>query len=367
MKLLYITNLPAPYKRSFFRELSSLGYDLTVLYERRKADNRNDKWYHEETDNFKEVYLRGVSVGEEDALCVEAIKYVLDKQYERIIINGYSTPTTMLTIFFGKKWRRNMYLAIDGILNTEEGIIKRLIKNSIFRGIYGFLSPSDECDRYLEEHHVEKNSIYRYPFSSIKKKSVLDSPLSITEKKQYKEKIGTRKQDVILCVGQFIHRKGIDLLLEASSNLKGDFDIYVVGGEYPIDEYTDIINKYGLSNIKFIPFQRQDTLKDYYLAADMFVLPTREDIWGLVINEAMAYALPVITTDRCGAGLELIQNGQNGFIVQSENIQALCSCMQKIISNAVLRADMSKNALSAIEGYTIENMALKISNILSMQ
>ena len=50
----------------------------------------------------------------------------------------------------------------------------------------------------------------------------------------------------------------------------------------------------------------------YYQAADMLVFPTREDIWGLVINEAMANGLPTVSTDKCVAALEMIKQGENG-------------------------------------------------------
>ena len=52
-------------------------------------------------------------------------------------------------------------------------------------------------------------------------------------------------------------------------------------------------------------------------------MPTREDIWGLVINEAMAYGLPIITTDNCLAGLELIKNEENGYIIPVNNTELL--------------------------------------------
>ena len=92
------------------------------------------------------------------------------------------------------------------------------------------------------------------------------------------------------------------------------------------------------------------------------MLPTREDIWGLVINEAMAYGLPVITTERCVAGLELIENGVNGYVVPVEDAAALA---EKI--NAVLSADlhqMGEASLEKIRPYTLENMAKTHAEIL---
>ena len=54
------------------------------------------------------------------------------------------------------------------------------------------------------------------------------------------------------------------------------------------------------------------------MASDLFVLPTREDIWGLVINEAMSFGLPIITTRKCIAGTELITDGENGYLLEAD-------------------------------------------------
>lgn len=62
----------------------------------------------------------------------------------------------------------------------------------------------------------------------------------------------------------------------------------MVGGE-PTEDYLQMRASLGLDNVHFVGFQKKEALSRYYRAADLFVLPTREDIWGLVINEAMAY------------------------------------------------------------------------------
>ena len=65
-------------------------------------------------------------------------------------------------------------------------------------------------------------------------------------------------------------------------------------------------------------FMTKKELADWYQAADLFVMPTREDVWGLVVNEAMAYGLPVISSDMCGAASEMVKNGYNGYIFENE-------------------------------------------------
>ena len=95
----------------------------------------------------------------------------------------------------------------------------------------------------------------------------------------------------------------------------------------------------------------------------MFVLPTREDIWGLVINEAMANGLPVITTDKCNAGLAMVSD-KNGAIVPVDSIDSLASSLKHILSDDNKRLQMGKESLNVIRNYTIENMAVVHKKIL---
>ena len=115
----------------------------------------------------------------------------------------------------------------------------------------------------------------------------------------------------------------------------------------------------GLEHLYMIPFCDSEKLAEYYKASDVFVLPTREDIWGLVINEAMAYGLPVITTKKCMAGLELVEHGKNGFLVEVDNVESLKEAIEKIINNEEVQREMSESSLLKIKSFTIEQMAQK--------
>ena len=111
-------------------------------------------------------------------------------------------------------------------------------------------------------------------------------------------------------------------------------------------------------------FKNKEELLKYYKASDLFILPTREDIWGLVVNEAMACGLPAITTDKCVAGLELIKDYENGFIVPTERAEILADCIEKVMSDEQLTASMAMASLRKISTYTIETMASQHFNIL---
>ena len=156
----------------------------------------------------------------------------------------------------------------------------------------------------------------------------------------------------------FIERakaKGYDVLLNHAGGLADGTRLLLIGGE-PTDEYRAILTKKGLTNVTFLPLCDKETLNRYYRAADVFVLPTREDMWGLVVNEAMANGLPVVTTENCNAGRELIRDGENGYLVPVEDGDTLIRRTNEILLDEERRGRMAKRALTTARAYTIEAM-----------
>ena len=144
--------------------------------------------------------------------------------------------------------------------------------------------------------------------------------------------------------------------MQAKIGLAENIGFYIVGGEAPAD-IAAIVEEHGLQNVHFIPHCDFSTLKKYYHAADVFVLPTRGDTWALVINEAMASGLPIITTERCIAGTQLIENDVNGYIIPVDRADILCDKINLLLNDEEKRKNMAKNNLEKIQPYYIENMA----------
>jgi len=136
-------------------------------------------------------------------------------------------------------------------------------------------------------------------------------------------------------------------------NIDKNIGVYIIG-DNPTQEYLNLQKQFNLTNLYFIGFKIKEELKKYYMVANLFVLPTREDIWGLVINEAMAMGLPIITTDKCVAGLELVENGINGYIIPPENSEILTEKVNQIFNENYKQ--MGQNSLNKIKNYTIGNM-----------
>ena len=357
MKVLFITNIPSPYRVDFFNELGKM-CDLTVLYERRTAADRESTWLSCNHGFFKEVYLKGKKAGADNALCLEVIKWLKKGMFDIYVVGGYSTPTGMLAIETLSHKKIPFVLNADGGFIRSENRLKYSIKKHFVKKATYYLSSGKGTTKYLQYYGARADYIYEYPFTSLHEEDILDRVPTGSEKSAYKKRLQINEKIMILSVGQFIPRKGFDVLMGAFGNVPAEYGVgvYIVGGE-PTEEYRELREKLKLNNVHFVSFKSKEELKKYYLASDLFVLPTREDIWGLVINEAMACGLPVITTDRCVAGLELIKDYENGFIIPVENVDVFAQRLIELMSNQNLAYRMAEANLRTIRQYTIENMA----------
>ena len=355
MKVLYLTNVPSPYRVSFFNELAKY-CDLTVAFEVQSARDRDKLWYLNTEKLYREIFLNGVRIGDDTGLCFNVFKLFRDK-FDVIVISGYSTPTGMIAVKWLHHKKIPFIISCDGGFIKEDSPIKYWVKRSLIHTASAWLSTGEETNKYLCHYGADTDRIYEYPFTSLKEDEVLEKP-NFETKAAVRAKLNITEKQIVLSVGQFIYRKGFDILIEALKNIKEDIGIYIVGGE-PSNEYLKQVDEYKLNNIHFVGFKTKKELADYYLAADIFVLPTREDIWGLVINEAMASGLPIITTKKCIAGLEMIKDGYNGFLVPIDEVEGLSDKIKLALRDERGLNDMGENSLKVIRNYTIEKMALR--------
>lgn len=345
MKILWLTNIPSPYRVKFFNELGKY-CDLTVVFEKKYSSERDESWKKVDVNSFTAVFLKGKTIGVAEAFCPSVVR-TLKRGYDHIVVTNYSDPTGILAIIWMKLLGIPYEIEGDGAFPGSGSGIKAIIKRFLFKGAKVCFSSAKVHDQYYYSYGVLEKNIVRYPFSSILEKDIIKSNITIERKRDLKKQLNMQEENIILAVGQFIPRKGYDLLIKAACNVH-NAGIYIIGGDAP-EEYIKMKNELKAENVHFIPFQQPENLREYYMAADVFVHPTREDIWGLVINEAMAYGLPVVTTNRCVAGLELVQNGINGYIIPTEDSVELANKINKAM-HLELNVDV-------ITKYTVEQMA----------
>lgn len=180
--------------------------------------------------------------------------------------------------------------------------------------------------------------------------------LTSDDGKHHRDCFPERRRPVFIDVGQLIPRKGWRYLLQAARMLldKGidSFSIIFLGQGEDKAELERTIRELGLSEVAQLAGQIPYAgLGDFFRSADVFVLPTQEDTWGMVVVEAMAFGKPILVSQYAGAH-ELVQDGVNGFVFDCYKTGELAKYMERFIREPELIEPYGRNSKEIIGVYT---------------
>ena len=357
MKVCWLTTVAAPYTIRLFEEIGKQ-VDLCVVMEDRKEDNRNDEWKIESSSSFKlyvidDNYQKKISE--------------LAKEYDILVDGYYLSRYGYTAVSQFKKQGKKTVMAADGGIPKNRGFLVNKIMSFLMNRHDHFLSSSEVTDRYFLYYGVKKEKISHYRFTSLTEENVKANSALIEGRDRLRKELGLDDTFMILSVGQPIDRKGFDILLHSylESGLGDRCKIFIIGGE-PQEKVKKIIDDNRMNNVSFPGLMGSEELRKYYACADLFVLCTREDIWGLVIQEAMSYGLPVISSDNCVAAEHFAKLDGSVVVCANENEKEYGAQIKKAYEDAEYRKKLSEKALSQVSSYTIENSARDIINDLSL-
>jgi glycosyltransferase involved in cell wall biosynthesis len=244
--------------------------------------------------------------------------------------------------------------------------LSSLIKKFLASHAAACLASGESAKKYFLDCGAKEDRIHIHTFSTLHESDILKELISKEQKLQLRKKLSLPANDFIsIAVGRFIPLKRYDCLIKEWKNMPERHTLLLVGSGSEEEKYRKIIRDSNIKNVIVERFHPKEELFDYYKASDVFVHPTSYDVWGLVLNEAFACSLPAVVSDHCVAGLELINEDQNGFLVPMGDDKLLCEKVIEIAENEALYKNMSAAALDTIKDYTIENMAKAHIDVLS--
>jgi glycosyltransferase involved in cell wall biosynthesis len=238
--------------------------------------------------------------------------------------------------------------------------LKRLWYPLLFRLPTRFLPGGTRQATYLKDYGVSQERI-TIARMTVDVSAIAAHKACMTNEDRIRVRLAyglTLEQCVFLYVGRLEPHKGLQELLAAFQRLEVTEDtkaLMLVGVGSMYDELKDAARADPLMRC---PGRLSGAdLLDVYAVADVFVLPSRFEPWGLVVNEAMAAGLPVLATERVGCVDDLVRAGETGMLVPAESVLALTAAMQKLFDDQALRKNMGNNATALIAGWTLEQEA----------
>lgn len=342
MKVCWLSSLTSPYKMKTY-EIMGKEIELVAIVDNGRQYKRYAGWDTYTPENFKIIFI--------DDNWKTTLKKEI-KDCDIFVDSLYSTKYGITGLFYSKLFRKISVLHADGGIAKDHGFVTNAVVTT-FMMLHNYLLGSGPITaNYFNYFTKGKKQILNYNFASITLDTVINNNNHSLMKEAYKKDLGLNKF-TFLSVGRPVYRKGYDILLKAfnESGLDGKAQVLIVGGD-PTEDNLTLVKELGLENVAFEGMKTQEELIKYYSASDCFVLCTREDVWGLVINEAISFNLPIITSDNCMAGLHFNQVHNIGTIVKNEDVSGYA----KALINAFNKKE-TPNYLEVSKLYTIEETA----------
>jgi glycosyltransferase involved in cell wall biosynthesis len=355
LKVAIVHTKVAPYRHPLFEELSRK-VDLMVYYCSIKENWREwNSWPRKY--NYRYKVLSGVfirtAIGE-FSLNPSVSKEMIRNKPNIIVITGYTDPTMWITFAIAKLLKISIIYWTEGIKEPRSilGMITRPLRMLLIRRSNAIVVPGRLSKKYAISLGADAEKVFIAP-------NAIDNELFIKLSRKYqackdelKSQFGLKSKVIILYVGRLIKKKGVEHLIYVYGRLKQEHDnlVLIILGGGPLEYYLkNLSSSLKLKDIIFVPsVMKIEELIKFYCLADIFVLPTLEDVWGFVINEAMACGLPVISTYASQAATEMIRSGENGYIVNITESNQLYGVLKRLIQNSTLRREMGERSREII-------------------
>lgn len=287
------------------------------------------------------------------------ISHTIRKEKPDVISIQYVGYLAMLFYFINIFWKKPYTVSIHGsdiVKSRKVNSIEKWIINRILNGANKIISNSEYLSQQIEPL-VSK--------SYINKTVTLGNGIHVIDYKPVEYRISDRIN--IIGIGRFSYKKGFDILISAFSEVnkkKSNCKLILAGDGIEKENCETLSKKMNLQDkIEFTGYIENKDIRNVFERGDIFVLPSRNESFGVVVLEAMAYGVPVIITNSGGV-VEIIDNGRTGFIVDVENHVDMAEKIIMLIENCNLRRNFRKLALEEVQKYDWNNIIDRYNDIL---
>ncbi|MGH9504276.1 MAG: glycosyltransferase family 4 protein [Terriglobales bacterium] len=369
-RLVILTEIIAPYRIPVFNQLAQHEeIDLHVIFLAASDPGLRDWLIYMDEIRFSYQVLpswRRRFAGH-NLLLNHGLKRALQRLAPEVILcGGYNYLASWQAMQWARRSRAPFILWVESTerdLRSHNRVIETL-KNKFMKGCDAFVVPGKSSLQYVTTYGVDQHDIFIAP-------NAVDIDLFAHRAAAVREHATERRQELqlpsrfFLFVGRLVREKGVFDLLEAYGKLtpalRAAVGLVLVGDGTARAELTRRASAIEPGQVRCTGFVHRDQLAGYYALAETFVFPSHTDTWGLVVNEAMACGLPVISSDAAGCTADLVQNGWNGRVIVRGDVVQLAAAMDELARDITVPLRMGNHSRERILKYSPEACASGIA------
>jgi glycosyltransferase involved in cell wall biosynthesis len=368
---------PIPYFAPLYRELSSRSeIDLTVYFysdasARSFADpefGRSVTWNASLLDGYRSKFLASAARTDISTRVLKQPNWDIVREigtgaFDVLWVHGYAHATTWLAVAAARVRGMRVLVRDEQTLLHGRPAHKLALKAGALRALYGQSSAlyiGEENRRYFAHYGMlpERMLPARYCVDNRRFRDM--AAMLLPTRDEIRRGFGvTTDAPVVLFAGKLIEKKQPLMLIEAFARVRAEQPCWLlIAGDGPLRwAAEDLVARLGVPDVRFAGFLDEAELPSAYVAADVFVLPSKlHETWGLVVNEAMNFGLPVVVSDKVGCAADLV-HADNGLVVRYDSVGDLAGAIGQFVANGEMRAKFGAESQRIVSGYSVETCA----------
>jgi glycosyltransferase involved in cell wall biosynthesis len=354
---------PTPYRSPLFDLVAARPeLELTVIYAARTVAGRT--WSVE--PQHRSTFLRGLAfpglarvLHHDYPVTLGILRALRESRPDVVVVSGWSTFAAQAAIAWCRR-RGVPYLPLveSHDLGPRKGwrrAVKGAVVPRVLRRAAGALALGTASRDSLVERGATRERIHIFA-------NTIDVPVweerqsELAQRRpELRAELGAAADDVLLLsVARLGPEKGLDVLVRGVAAAGDPRLLLVVAGEGPQRREIEALAQELGVRLRLTGDLAAAKVAEAYAAADVFVLLSTRETWGVVVNEAAASGLPLVLSDRVGAAYDLLRDGENGFLVGAGDVDATGEAFKRLSADAGLRVRAGERSRELVRGWGYE-------------
>jgi glycosyltransferase involved in cell wall biosynthesis len=375
VKVAALAAIPVFYQVPLYRRLAAdPRIDLTVIYSSSAGVRPYDGGYGGEPivwdvdllSGYRSEFLPGADEIEplDGFLALRqpaVLRRIFGGGFDVVWVHGYSQLFLWFAMAAAAARRARVLVREEQTLLYRRPWPKRWFRAAVLRSLFphiGALYIGSNNRDFFAAYGVRSDDLYFVPYCVDNEALREEAELLRPRRADLRARFGVHDdRPIILFVGRLMDKKQPFVLLDAFRRVREQMPCALVFvGEGPLGQ--ELRERAGsVPDVNFAGFLSRSEIAGAYAAADVFALSSRRETWGLAVNEAMNFSLPVVVSDKVGSARDLARPGDNGFIVPHGDTAAFAVALGALVADADLRLRYGARSLEIVSEFSYERAA----------